>query len=122
MQPESSADVSAWTPHEENIIAAIGETEGVDRLEAIRRMQRRRYGFPPRREGSDARLRAWFARNQPENFRRLFGTPRFCGNANCRRGDGGKPASIDHLAGKARFCSDACKMAFHRSPNPQKSA
>jgi hypothetical protein len=44
-----------WTSEEEHTIEAICQADGADRLEAICRMQRRRYGFQQRREGVGAR-------------------------------------------------------------------
>ena len=105
MQP-AEADgvqiVQSWSAEEESLITTIQQTESVPRIEAIRRMQRRKKAA--------SSLPLWLAR--PTGAR-------LCENPRCRRGDAGGPASLAHLRAGALYCNDACRMAAQRSPKRQ---
>lgn len=76
------------------------------------------------RLGTGKRLMLWLQRCQPDVFRRLIGAVpaqgRYCQNPNCKRGEIGQPASLDHLREGSRFCSPECRVEAHRNGGPQK--
>jgi hypothetical protein len=95
-----------WSSEEEQIIAAIQQTESVPRIEAIRRMQRRKKSGRSRFAG----LRACSVQTGPGRQ-----AERLCRSPRCTRGDDGGPASLAHLRANARYCDATCKKAARRS-------
>ena len=70
--------------------------------------------------GSCRRLFAWLQRNRPAIHRELLKSKSVsdhCQNIACPNGEGGMPASLSCLRAGAKFCSPACRMQYHRSPN-----
>ncbi len=68
--------------------------------------------------GTGKRLLHWLQVHQPMTYRKLIGIETgegYCGNPGCRRGEGGKPASLFHLRTGTLYCSDACKMQMRRA-------
>lgn len=76
------------------------------------------------RLGTGKRLMLWLQRCQPDVFRRLIGAAtaqgRYCQNPNCKRGEIGQPAGLDHLREGSRFCSPECRVEAHRNGGPHK--
>jgi len=106
-EAQSRQTTQSWSAEEELVIATIQQTELVSRLEAIRRMQRRK------KASSFSVTRP---RTEQETRR---ATLRMCRNPRCTRGDDGGPASLGHLRADALYCDATCKKAGQRSPNRQ---
>jgi hypothetical protein len=95
--------MDTWSDEEERIIRTIAQAECVPRMEAIRRMQRRKRA-------------SRFPLFQPRP------TGRVCRNPRCSRGDDGGPGSLAHLRADARYCGATCKKAVQRSPKLENQA
>jgi hypothetical protein len=104
--------MDTWSDEEERTIRMIQQAECVPRMEAIRRMQRRKQAsrFP------------LFQSRLTENVRREPSRGRVCRNPRCTRGDDGGPGSLAHLRADARYCGAACKKAVQRSPKLENQA
>ena len=99
MRPtETQSRAPSWSEEEELTIRTIQQAESVPRIEAIRRMRRRKKAA--------SSLPVWLAGPT---------TARLCRNPRCRRGDDGGPGSLAHLRADARYCNDACTKAGQRS-------
>lgn len=76
--------------------------------------------------GTGNRLLSWLQRERPTAYRAIMAgarpDERHCQNPDCPRGENGQPRSLAHLRAGSRFCSDACRVEVHRSPDRQKSA
>jgi hypothetical protein len=103
----------AWSPGEEKIITDIQRTESVPRIEAIRRMRRRKLddlrGKIRRRPEVTGNPKSSEPSRAPGRASRL------CRNPSCTKGADGGPGSLAHLRAGARFCDDACRKAARRS-------
>jgi hypothetical protein len=44
----------------------------------------------------------------------------FCGNTNCKRGENGLPASLEHLRAGTKYCSEPCKKQAVRNGGSKK--
>lgn len=74
------------------------------------------------RLGTGKRLLVWLRQQQPKVYRQITKTDvpngRLCQNPKCKRGEKGQPATVAHLRGGARYCSDACKKQVQREARP----